>query len=100
MSEVITAVYEKGVLRPLHPLNLREKQTVYIQVLPAEPVDEAEEAAQPNLKPQVWAALNSTGLVTLPNPTTPMQARNRHTPIGAGGQPASEVIIEERHGKL
>ena len=99
MSEVITAVYEKGVLRPLHPLNLREKQTVRIQLLPAEPVDEAEQMPQPTLKSQVLAALSSTGLVTLPKPATSPQARVRHTPIEVGGQPASEMIIEERRGR-
>ena len=34
MTEIITAVYENGVLRPLSPLSLREHQTVRIQVLP------------------------------------------------------------------
>jgi len=33
MAEIVTAVYEKGMLRPLQPLNLRERQTVRIQVL-------------------------------------------------------------------
>jgi predicted DNA-binding antitoxin AbrB/MazE fold protein len=33
MTETITAIYEKGVLRPLEPLNLREKQRVHIQIL-------------------------------------------------------------------
>ncbi len=100
MSEVITAIYEKGILRPLHPLNLREQQRVYLQVLPVEPVDEAEEAASLNLKPQVLAALDSTGLVTLPKSVALSQARVRHTPIEVSGQPASKVIIEERRGRL
>jgi hypothetical protein len=42
------------------------------------------------------AALASTGIVTLPRPATRLQARIRHTPIQAGGQPASEIIIEAR----
>jgi predicted DNA-binding antitoxin AbrB/MazE fold protein len=92
MSEVITAVYEKGVLRPLQPLDLREQQTVYLQLLPAEPEEEVEVA----IKPQVLAALNSTGLVTTPAPAIKSQPRVRLTPIEAGGQPASEIIIKER----
>jgi len=40
MSEIVTAVYEKGLLRPLTPLNLRERQSVRLQVLPEEPADE------------------------------------------------------------
>ena len=30
MIETVTAIYEKGILRPLQPLNLRERQTVRI----------------------------------------------------------------------
>ena len=46
MAEIVTAVYERGVLRPLQPLDLREHQTVRLQVLPEEPADEAEEVIQ------------------------------------------------------
>jgi predicted DNA-binding antitoxin AbrB/MazE fold protein len=31
MTEVIDAIYEEGVLRPLEPPNLRERQAVRIQ---------------------------------------------------------------------
>ena len=34
MTEIVTAVYENGLLRPLEPLDLRERQRVRIQVLP------------------------------------------------------------------
>ena len=37
MSQIVTAVYEKGVLRPLHPVDLRDRQQVRLQVLPDEP---------------------------------------------------------------
>ncbi len=36
MSKVIKVRYEKGVLRPLEPLELREGEEVRIQVLPEE----------------------------------------------------------------
>ena len=36
MSKVIRARYEKGVLKPLEPLSLREGEVVRIQVLPEE----------------------------------------------------------------
>ncbi len=42
MPEIITAIYENGVLRPLSPLPLQENQTVRIQVLPEAPVAELE----------------------------------------------------------
>ena len=36
MSKVIRVKYEKGVLKPLEPLDLREGEEVRIQVLPEE----------------------------------------------------------------
>ena len=46
MSEVVTAVYENGILRPAHPLNLREKQQVRIQVWTEEGQDAVEQVIQ------------------------------------------------------
>ncbi|HJW84477.1 MAG TPA: antitoxin AF2212-like protein, partial [Anaerolineae bacterium] len=46
MSEIITAIYENGTLRPLRPPRLRERQTVRLQVLAEESVDEIEQAIQ------------------------------------------------------
>ncbi len=43
MSEIITAVYENGMLRPLSPLPLQEHQTVQIQVLTEESATDASE---------------------------------------------------------
>ena len=57
MAEIVTAVYEKGVLQPL---NLKEQQTVRLQVLPEESEDEAEEVIQ---------ALVEAGLLTPPPAT-------------------------------
>ena len=34
MPDVMTAVYENGVLRPLIPLPLQELQIVHIKILP------------------------------------------------------------------
>jgi hypothetical protein len=58
------------------------------------------ETEQSTLKPRVLAALLSTGLVSLPRLDARPRSRLRHTPILAGGQPASEIIIEQRHGQL
>jgi predicted DNA-binding antitoxin AbrB/MazE fold protein len=50
--EIVTAVYERGVLRPLQPLDLRERQKVRIQVLleetdvPEEPGDDVDALTQ------------------------------------------------------
>ena len=94
MAEIVTAVYEKGVLRPLQPLNLKERQTVRLQVLPEEPEDKAEEVIQ---------ALVKAGLLTPPpghSEVAPISEEERHELaeiLGqAPGKPLSEIIIEER----
>jgi predicted DNA-binding antitoxin AbrB/MazE fold protein len=95
--EIVTAVYEKGILRPLQPLNLRERQRVRIQVFPEE-VAETENEYEAAIR-----ALVAEGLLTPPPgrskvPPIPEQERlelaNR---LGrAPGKPLSEIIIEER----
>jgi predicted DNA-binding antitoxin AbrB/MazE fold protein len=37
MTTLIPAIYEGGILRPLEPLNLGEKERVYMLLLPDEP---------------------------------------------------------------
>jgi hypothetical protein len=56
-------------------------------------------ASRPVGKLQVFAALRSTGIVTLPATVVLPQARTRRTPVKAGGPLASDMIIEARHGK-
>jgi predicted DNA-binding antitoxin AbrB/MazE fold protein len=94
MSEVLTAVYEKGVLRPLLPLNLREHQTVRIQVVPEEPTEDEDAAIR---------TLVAQGLLTPPpgisevTPVSDEERRNLAERLGrAPGKPLSEIIIEER----
>lgn len=94
MTEIVTAVYENGVLRPLGPLNLREHQTVRVQVLPEEPADEVEEVIQ---------NLVQAGLLTPPpgysevDPVSEEERRELAEILGkAPGKPLSEIIIEER----
>lgn len=93
MAEIVTAVYENGVLRPLHPLNLRERQTVRVQVLPEEP----------GKVEQVIKALVEAGLLTPPpghSEIDPLSEEERRelaqTLSQASGRPLSEIIIEER----
>jgi hypothetical protein len=50
-------------------------------------------------KQEVLDALASTGMVTLPRAPAGRKSRVRHTPIVAGGRPASELIIAERRGE-
>jgi predicted DNA-binding antitoxin AbrB/MazE fold protein len=95
MLEVVTAVYENGLLRPLTPLNLQEHQNVRLQILPEEPADEVE---------RILYRLVEAGLMRPPtqNPPPPdpvSEERRRELAdiLGqAPGKPLSEIIIEER----
>lgn len=96
MSEIITAVYENGVLRPLNPVNLPEGQKVRLRVLPAVPetASEIERALQP---------LIDAGRLTPPprrgdvEPVSEEQLRELTESLKAfPGKPLSEIIIEER----
>ena len=94
MSEIITAVYENGVLRPRNHLSLQDGQTVLLQILTEERADEAE---------QVIQSLVAAGLVTPPprrgdvEPVSEEAWRELTERLQASpGKPVSEIIIEDR----
>lgn len=96
MLEVVTVVYEKGVLRPLTPLNLPERQTLRIQILAEPPDVEAKE---------VLELLVKAGLINIPDRPTPpppdpvSEAERRQLAERLGqapGKPLSEIVIEDR----
>ena len=94
MSEVIPAVYERGVLRPLHPLDLPEKQKVRIQIWPEEASGEEE-----ILRLMVNAGLMRPCPRHEPPPPSLSDEERRALAeqIGrAPGKPVSEIVIEER----
>ena len=94
MAEIVTAVYEKGLLRLLSPLKLNEHQTVRIQILPEKPVNEGGEGIQ---------RLIAAGLLTPPpghseiEPISDAEQHELAEILGkASGNPLSKIIIEER----
>ncbi|MDY0020026.1 MAG: antitoxin family protein [Anaerolineae bacterium] len=94
MAEVIDAVYEKGVLRPLEPLHLRERQTVRIQVITEDTLNEIE---------NVLTQLVEAGVITPPigystaKPVSEQERWELADRLGqAPGKPLSEIIIEGR----
>lgn len=94
MSQVITAIYEHGVLQPLMPLNLEEHQRVQVQILPETPRDKIE---------QVIQFLVRSGVLTPPRgqrdaaPVSETERRKLSEILGqATSKPLSEMIIEER----
>jgi predicted DNA-binding antitoxin AbrB/MazE fold protein len=99
--EIVTAVYEKGILRPLQPLDLRERQKVRIQVLPEDP-DVSQEPGD-NTDALIHR-LVAEGLMRPrprgPIPPDPVSAEERLRLAdlmgNAPGKPLSEIIIKER----
>jgi predicted DNA-binding antitoxin AbrB/MazE fold protein len=96
MSQIITAVYEQGLLHPAVPLNFQEHERVRIHVLPEKPVDKTE---------QIIHFLVEIGMLTLPKKYAQMTAapvseseryRLSLTLGKATSKPLSEIIIEER----
>ena len=97
MAETVTALYENGVLRPLRPLRLKEKQQVQVRVLGASQgdlIDEQQEALD---------ALEAAGLVeTWPDvPAVDPVSAERRAELArllgkVPGKPLSEILIEER----
>ena len=96
MPEIITAVYENGILRPLRPLAFQERQTVRLQVLPDAPVEEVEEV----IRLMVSAGLMRSPQLKTPRPLDPVSTEERRKLaeiLGqAPGKSLSEIIIEER----
>ena len=94
MVAIVTAVYEKGLLRPLQPLHLLEHQTVQLQIMAETMVNEVE---------HILAELVAEGLLTPPpgasaiEPLTETQRMALAETLGqATSKPLSEMIIEER----
>ena len=58
MSELVMAIYDQGLLRPLKPLNLPDRQTVVIQILSEVVSDKADEVIQFLLKVEIKHAVH------------------------------------------
>lgn len=93
MSQIISAVYENGLLRPLTPLDLTDQQTVQIQIM--------SHASPAQLYIQ---QLVDAGLVTEPAPSSDEEVlgdeerQQLADRLGnAIGNPLSEIIVKERN---
>ena len=94
MSQIISAIYENGILRPLEPLKLQQRQLIQIQILPDEAADKTEQAVRHLLE---------LGLAKPPRGCSdvapvPEAERLRLSDVfgKASDKPLSEIIIEER----
>ena len=99
--EIVTVVYERGMLRPLQPLDLQEQQRVRIRVLPETPdVSEEPEDKMDALIQRLVAQGRMRPRPRGPIPPDPVSAEERLRLAdlmgSAPGKPLSEIIIEER----
>lgn len=102
MSEVITAVYENGVLRPVNPVSLTEGQTVRLRLeTESEPRDVKAELEK------VLDRLDAEGILRKPpkwGQVDPAELARREQAwreqvrkmVPIEGKPLSETIIEDR----
>ncbi len=94
MRQSITAIYEDGVLKPLSPLDLRERQEVRLEVVsddPAEPVEAALRLLQ--AARQLTRPSGTTGASQM----TKDEIKTLAEKLGqVPGRPLSEIIIEDR----
>ena len=96
MSQIVTAVYENGVLRPLHPLPLSEHQTVRLQLLPEVTHNTIEEIIQLMVTAGLMRPQSIPNSVP-PDPVSATERRELAQAVGqAPGKPLSEIIMEER----
>lgn len=102
MVDTVTAVYEKGVLRPLEPLNLQERQRVRLQIVPEEteapekPADQIEQLIQRLVTAGLMRPRPERGSPP-PDPVSEAERRRLADVMGqAPDKPLSEIIIEER----
>jgi predicted DNA-binding antitoxin AbrB/MazE fold protein len=96
MSEIVTAVYENGMLRPLEPLKLRERQTVRIQVLTGDTGQEVDEVVRSLVEAGLMRARPERDIVP-PPPLSWDERRRLADRLGeAPGKLASDMVIEDR----
>ncbi len=90
MTHIITAVYERGLLRPLQNLNLREHETVQIQVITANGESGAALAAL------IGAGLIKPDVPADVPPEIPEQRRREVADALGKNGPISDLILQDR----
>jgi len=96
MTETVTAIYENGVLRPLRPLKLKERQRVQVRVIPSEDEDRREAILQFLIDDGLIQPLTTEEL-EMEDSVSEEERRQLADILGkAPGKPLSEIVIEER----
>ncbi|MGH9937463.1 MAG: antitoxin family protein [Blastocatellia bacterium] len=99
MSQIVTAIYADGVLRPLAPLELPEQTKVEIEIRPV-PSPENPAFAERIRAHQILVAaglvVNHQTWQVMPEDPVSEEEQEELDQAFAGEKPLSEIIIEER----
>ncbi len=93
MSEIVTAIYEQGVLRPLTPLSLPENARVQIQII--EQLSNTEERQRVRQALLEAGVIRPQALVEPVEPVTEAELIAAAKALAVAG-PLSELILAER----
>jgi predicted DNA-binding antitoxin AbrB/MazE fold protein len=98
MSQIIQAIYENGILRPLAPLNLSENSIVEIDVR------DVKENGEKTHSDKVSEVLRRAGLssplnIKVPEVKLSDDERRKLSERFSVGEPLSEIILEEREDR-
>lgn len=92
MAKAIPAIYENGFLRPLAPVQLRERQTVWLQVLPEPTTAELLVLLEPLYESGLLTGSTTSDAEPISDADLAVMVQSIHV----NGQPLSETIIEDR----
>lgn len=96
MSEVVTAIYENGILKPTRPLALKEHQTVRLRI-EEDPVETEHEMVIRLLRDAGYIRQSIHNELQPPDPVSEEERRQLAKALGkASGKSLSEIIIEDR----
>lgn len=94
MSNIIEAIYESGLLRPLQPLLLTDNQMVKLQIIEETDQDIIERVLQNMAKDGLLSLPKKTDL---PNPVSDEELERIADIFGKAAKvPLSQMIIEDR----
>ena len=100
MTEIVTVIYENGVLRPLQPLRLRERQQITVQFLDVvqdEEIDERQLIIDDLIAAGIIEEDDPWPDVPDEDPVSPDRRAELAKLLGAApGKPLSEIVIEDR----
>jgi predicted DNA-binding antitoxin AbrB/MazE fold protein len=94
MNEVISAVYEHGLIHPLEPLNIHENQKIKIRIIPETLPERSEQIIQFLI--QIGLLTSSQGDSQIKPVSEKERNRLAEKLAQAASKPLSEMIIEER----